>query len=83
MECERENVAEESELKMFDCGDYLSWDADFIPPASIVAAITSVVCRPFVLGYDNTRSRTQSVEVTRRLDDENARHVLCGCRRYR
>jgi hypothetical protein len=35
MECERENVAEECELKVFDCGDYLSWDADFIPSASL------------------------------------------------
>jgi hypothetical protein len=35
MERERENVAEECELKVFDCGDYLSWDADFIPSASL------------------------------------------------
>jgi hypothetical protein len=35
MEFKRENVAEECELNVFDCDTDLSWDADFIPSASL------------------------------------------------
>jgi hypothetical protein len=59
----------------------LSCDADFIPYASLSWLLERVWY--VLLGYDYTRSRALSVEVTRRLDDENARHVLYSCQRYR
>lgn len=59
---------------MFDFDTDRSWVADFIPTASLSWLLEEVWY--VVLGYDDTRSRTHSVEVTRRLEDENARHVL-------
>jgi hypothetical protein len=59
----------------------LSWDVDFIPYASLSWLSEQVWY--VLLGYEYTGSRALSVEVTRRLDDESARHVLCSCQRYR